>query len=204
MTIVIKVFKPVSQKPYPVAMKLYQWVKDEINKLLTTKVIWGIQSNWSAPIIVVPKGDGWKCLVINYCALNKITQKFIWPMPKAEDIFLQLNGVKFSQPWIFKQDITTFHWMNLWCLKQLSLNCFGKYEYIKVPFRLAQAPTCFQELMTGVLKDFPFTIAYLDDIIIFSRTAEEHLLHIRQVFEKLQNAYLSMKLSKCHFITKEI
>ena len=62
---------------------------------------------------------------------------------------------------------------------------FGKYKYVKVPFGLAQAPAYFQELMTGILKDFNFTITYLDDIIIFSRTAEEHLLHIKQVFEKL-------------------
>ena len=62
---------------------------------------------------------------------------------------------------------------------------FGKYEYVKLPFRLAQAPVYFQELMTRILKDFDFATAYLDDIIIFSRTAEEHLLHIRQVFEKL-------------------
>ena len=81
---------------------------------------------------------------------------------------------------------------------------FGKYKYIKVPFRLAQAPAYFQELMKGVLKDFPFTIAYLDEIIIFSRTAEEHLDHIRQVFEKIWTAHLSMKLSKCHFFAKEI
>ena len=58
---------------------------------------------------------------------------------------------------------------------------FGKYEYIKVPFGLAQAPAYLQELMTGILKDFNFAIAYLDDIIIFSKTAEEHLDHIKQV-----------------------
>ena len=81
---------------------------------------------------------------------------------------------------------------------------FGKYEYIRVPFGLAQVPAYFQELMTAVLKDFDFAIAYLDDIIIFSRTAEEHLSHIKQVFEKLQAAKLSMKLSRCHFFTKEI
>ena len=81
---------------------------------------------------------------------------------------------------------------------------FGKYEYVKKPFRLAQAPAYFQELMTGILKDFDFTIAYLDDIIIFSRTAEEHLSHIKKVFEKLWSAKLSMKLSKCHFFSKEI
>ena len=67
-----------------------------------------------------------------------------------------------------------------------------------------QAPAYFQELMTGVLKDFPVAIAYSDDIIIFSRTTEEHLYHIRQVFEKLWNSHLSMKLSKCHFFAKEI
>ena len=81
---------------------------------------------------------------------------------------------------------------------------FGKYEYVKAPFELAQAPAYFQELMTRILKDFDFAIAYLDDIIIFSRMAEEHLSHIRQVFEKLQVAKLSMKLSKCHFFSKEI
>ena len=62
---------------------------------------------------------------------------------------------------------------------------FGKYEYNKVPFGLAQAPTYFQELMTGILKDFNFAIAYLEDMIIFSRMAEEHLSHIKKVFEKL-------------------
>ena len=80
---------------------------------------------------------------------------------------------------------------------------FSKYEYIKVPFGLAQAPAYFQELMTGILKDFDFTIAYLDDKIIFSRTAEEHVSHIKKVFEKLCAAKLSMKLSKCHFSPKK-
>ena len=62
---------------------------------------------------------------------------------------------------------------------------FGKYEYVMVPFGLAQTPAYFQELMTEILKDFNFAIAYLDDIIKFSKMAEEHLSHIRQVFEKL-------------------
>ena len=71
----------------------------------------------------------------------------------------------------------------------------GKYGYIKVPFRLTQAPAYFQELMTSALRDFHSAIAYLDDIFIFCRMAEEHLDHIR---------HLSMKLSKCHFFAKEI
>ena len=81
---------------------------------------------------------------------------------------------------------------------------FGKYEYLKVPFGLAQAPAYFQELMNKVFKGLPFTTAYLDDIIIYSKTAQEHLDHLQQVFKKLHNAKISIKLNKCHFFAKEI
>ena len=91
MTIDTGTSDPISQKPYPIAMKHYQWVKEEIEKLLAAKVIHSSRSSWSAPIIVVPKGDGGKCLVIDYRALNKVTRKFTWPMPKVEDIFSKLN-----------------------------------------------------------------------------------------------------------------
>ena len=89
---------PVSQKPYPIVMKHYQWVKEEIDKLLEAGVIRNSHSSWSAPIIVVPKGDGGKRLIIDYRALNKVTRKFVWPMPKVEDIFSQLNGANTSPP----------------------------------------------------------------------------------------------------------
>ena len=67
---------PVSRKPYPIARKNYQWVKEEIEKLLTAKVICSSRSSWSAPIIVIPKGDRGKHLVIYYRTLNKVTRKF--------------------------------------------------------------------------------------------------------------------------------
>ena len=185
-------------------MKHYQWVKEEIEKLLAAKVICTSCSSWSAPIIVVPKGDGGKCLVIDYRALNKVTRKFTWPMPKVEDIFSKLMEPHTSQLWTLGQVTTTYHWISLPYQKTAFNSPFGKFEYMKVPFRLAQAPAYFQELMTGILKDFNFTIAYLDDIIIFSKTPQEHLLHIRMVFKKLKLANLSMKKSKCSFFSKEI
>ena len=188
---------PVSQKPYPVAMKQYQWVKEEIDKLLEAGVIRNSYSSWLAPIIVVLKGDRGKCLVIDYRALNKVTRKFVWLMPKVEDIFSQLNGAKYFSTLELR---ARYHHIGLTTdsiPKMAFTSPFGKYEYVKVPFGLAQAPAYFQELMTGVLKD-------LDDIIIYSSTPEEHLEHIRTVFEKLRDAKLSMKLSKCHFLTKEI
>ena len=125
-------------------------------------------------------------------------------MPKVEDIFSKLNRA------------TYFTTLDLWAgyhhipldkpsIPKTAFNSpFGKYKYVKVPFGLAQAPSYFQELMTDILKDFNFTIAYLDDIIIFSKTPQEHLSHIRKVFRELKSANLSMKKSKYNFLSKVI
>ena len=195
---------PVSQKPYPIAMKHFQWVKEEIEKLLAAKVICSSRSSWSAPIIVVPKGDGGKCFVIDYRALNKVTRKFTWSMPKVEDIFSKLNGATYFTTLDLRAGYHHIPLDKPSILKMVFNSPFGKYEYVKDPFGLAKVPAYFQELMTGILKDFNFTIAYLDDIVIFSKTPQEHLSHIRKVFEKLSSAKLSMKMSKCNFFSKEI
>ena len=110
---------------------------------------------------------------------------FTWPMPKVEDIFSKLNGAKYFSTLDLRAG---YHHIPLdkSSIPKTAFNLpFRKYEYVKVPFGLAQAPAYFQELMTGILKDFHFAMAYLYDIIIFSRSAEEHLSFIRKVFEKL-------------------
>ena len=75
---------PISQKPYPILMKHYQWVKEEIDKLLEAGVIRNSHSSWSAPIIIVPKGDGGKHLIIDYRALNKVTRKLYGQCPRLK------------------------------------------------------------------------------------------------------------------------
>ena len=87
--------EPVLQRPYPITMKHYDRVRSEINKLLDVQVIHSSHSSWSAHIIVVPKEDGGKCIVNDYRALNKVTWKFIWPMPRVEDILSKLNSAKY-------------------------------------------------------------------------------------------------------------
>ena len=178
MTIDTGTSDPVSQNPYPIAMKHYQWVKEEIEKLLAAKVIHTSHSSWPAPIIVVPKGDGGKCLVIDYRALNKVTRKFTWPMPKVENIFSKLNRATYFTTLDLRAGYHHIPLDKPSILKTAFISPFGKFEYVKVPFGLAQAPAYFQELMAGILKDFSFTIAYLDDILIFSKTPQEHLSHI--------------------------
>ena len=129
---------PVSQRPYPIAMKNHQWVKEETEKLLEAYVICSSRSSWTAPIIVIPKGDGRKCLVIDYRALNKVTRKFTWPMPKVEDIFLKLNRAKYFMTLDLRAG---YHHIPLYhssIPKTAFISPFGKYEYIKVPFGLAQ------------------------------------------------------------------
>ena len=118
-------------------------------------------------------------------------QEFIWPMPQVEDIFSKLNGAKYFSTldlWAGYQHIT----LDKSSIPKIAFDSpFGKYEYVKVPFGLAQAPAYFQELMTGILKDFDFAIAYLDDIIIFSTTVEEHLSQIKKsLWETTQMSFL--------------
>ena len=138
MTIDTGTSDPVSQKPYPIAMKHYQWVKEEIEKLLAAKVIHTSHSSWSAPIIVVPKGDGGKHLVIDYRVLNKVTRKFTWPMPKVEDIFSKLNGATYFTTLDLRAG---YHHIPLDkpSIPKTTFNSpFRKFEYVKVPFGLAK------------------------------------------------------------------
>ena len=87
--------QPIAKKPYTLALKHCDWVKEEIDKLLEAGVIRESHSSLSASIIVVPKGDGGKRLCVDFRALNKITRTYVWPMPRVEDIFAKLGKAKF-------------------------------------------------------------------------------------------------------------
>ena len=123
------------------------WVLSNLtNNLLDAKVIHSSHSIRSTLINIVPKGDGGKCLIIDYRALNKITQKSIWPMPKVEDVFSKFNSAKyFSTLNIHARDyhITLYEYS---IPKTAFTLPFRQYEYLKAPFRLAQAPAHFSLL----------------------------------------------------------
>ena len=85
---------PIAKKLYTLALKHYDWVKEEIDKLLEAGVIRESHSSWSTLIVVVPKGDGGKRLCVDYRALNAITRTYVWPMPRVEDILLQIGQSK--------------------------------------------------------------------------------------------------------------
>ena len=195
---------PIAKKPYTLAIKHHEWVKEEINKLLEAGVIRESHSSWSAPIVVVPKGDGGERMCVDYRALNAIFRTYIWPMPRIDDILAKLGRAKFFTTLDLR---SVYHHMALdkdAIKKTAFVTPFGKYEYFKVPFGLAQAPSYFQNLMNKVLNGLNFTLAYLDDIIIFSETAEQHLKQIQIVLNRLRQAQLKLKKSKCAFFKKEL
>ena len=86
---------PIAKKPYALALKHYDWIRDEIDKLLESGVIRESHSSWSAPIVVVPKGNGDKRLCMDFRALNTVTRASVWPMPRVKDIFAKLGKAKF-------------------------------------------------------------------------------------------------------------
>ena len=114
--------EPILQKPYPIAMKNYQWIREENEKLLTVKVIHSSRSSWSAPIIVVQKGDGGKRLFINYRALKQSYQEIYLAHAKSRGCLLQ-NWMEPSifQLWIWELVIILFLWTSLWFQKQHSI-----------------------------------------------------------------------------------
>ena len=195
---------PIAKKPYALALKHHDWVKEEIDKLQEAGVIRESHTSWSAPIVVIPKQDGGKRLCVDFSAVNAITRTYVWPMPRGEDIFAKLGKAKFFTTLDLRLGYQHIA-LDPDAIKNTAfVTPLGKYEYLKVPFGLAYAPAYFQELMNKVLNGLNFTLAYLDDIIIFSETAKQHLKHIQIVLTRLKQAKLMLKKSKCSFFKQEL
>ena len=161
-------------------------------------------SSWSAPIVVVPKGNGGKRLCVDFRALNTIMRTYVWPMPRVKDIFAKLGKAKFFTTLDLRSGYHHIALENDPIKKTAFVMLLRKYEYLKVPFGLAQVPAYFQNLMNKVLNGLHFTLAYLDDVIIFSESAEQHLKHIQIVLTRLKQARFCLKKSKCLFFKQEL
>ena len=120
-------------------------------------------------------------------------------MPRVKDIFAKLGKARFFTTLDLRSGYHHIALDNEAIKKTAFVTPMGKYEYLKVPFGLAQAPTYFQNLMNKVLNGLHFTLAYLDDVIIFSESAEQYLKHIQTVLTRLKQAKVCLKKSKCLF-----
>jgi hypothetical protein len=177
----------------------------EIKKLVQEMVEQGVirpsASPCGSPIILVPKKDGTWRMCVDFRALNKITIKNRYPLPHIDDLLDQLKHVVYftkldlksgyHQIKVAEQDI----WKTAFKTKQ------GLFKWLVMPFGLTNAFATFMRVMNDVFGPFiyEFVIVYLDDIIIFSRTREEHVQHVRHILLVLQREKSFAKLSKCEF-----
>ena len=211
---------PVSSRPYMLALKHHQWVQNEIETLERAGVITKSMSPWASPIVVVPKKSQHgeppkKRLCIDFRKINNLQQAVITegkskgclslvPLPKIDEMYAKLKGAKFFSTIDLRSGYYHIALGKDSRAKTAFVTPFGKYEFLQVPFGLAQAPAYFQHLMNQVLDNGSFAMTYLDDIIIFSETEEQHLDHIEEIFKRLEAADLKMKRSKCDFFKKHI
>ncbi|GKA66520.1 putative nucleotidyltransferase, ribonuclease H, partial [Tanacetum coccineum] len=163
-------------------------------------------SPWGAPVLFVKKKDGSFRMCIDYRELNKLTAKNCYPLPRIDDLFDQLRGSQF-----FSQiDLRSiYHQLRVHeddIPKTAFQTCYGHFEFTVMPFGLINAPTIFMDLMNRVCRPYldKFVTVFIDDILVYSKTREEHVEHLRLLLELLKKEKLYAKFSKCEFWLREV
>jgi hypothetical protein len=152
----------------------------------------------------VDKKDGSKRFCVDFRQLNKITKVNSYPLPLIDDILATLGKSKYFS----SLDLKSGYWqvaMDESDKEKTAFTCHrGLFEFNVMPFGLCNAPQIFSQLMSDVLQGLEhFATAYLDDVLIYSATLDDHLKHIQNVFHRLRQHNLKLKLKKCSFLRRE-
>nr|GEX40168.1 putative reverse transcriptase domain-containing protein [Tanacetum cinerariifolium] len=192
---------PVARAPYRLALSKMQELSTQLQKLSDKGFIRPSSLPWGAPILFFKKkyGSLWMC--INYRELNKLTMKNRYPLLRIDDLFDQLQGSSVYS----KMDLRSgYHQLRVRdedIPKTAFRTRYGHYEFQVMPFGLTNAPAVFMDLMNRVCKPYldKFVIVFIDDILIYSNTKEEHDAHLRLILKLLKKKELYAKFSKCNF-----
>ena len=178
--------------------------KEEIKRLINEGIIRTSKSVFSSPSFLLKKKSGKPRLIIDFRELNKFTLEDNFPFPALEDLFVGLKearyfsqldlGNGYYQIPIAKED----QW------KTSFTTPFGQYEFIRMPFGLSTAPRIFQREMTKIFEDIPEVRVFVDDILISTKTLEQHQEVLEKVWKKVQKHGISLNLEKCKFSVNEI
>jgi len=197
---------PVARPYYRLSYSEMDELKKQLDESLQKGLIQPSKSPWAAPVLFVKKKDGTMRMCIDYRGLNAKTIKNRYPLPRTDDLLDRLHGAKVFSKIDIRQAYNRVKIYPRDVQKTAFITRYGHYEYLVMPFGLTNAPATFQTLMNDALKPFldNFVIVYLDDILIFSNTVEEHEQHLRQVLRKLADHQLYAKASKCEFFRTEV
>jgi hypothetical protein len=197
---------PIAQRPYRMNPQELEELKKQLADMLSKGLIRPSASPWGSPVLFVNKRDGTIRLCVDYRKLNEVTIKNKYPLPKIEDLFDQLNGARVFS----KIDLRTgYHQLKAResnIPKTAFTTRYGLFEYTVMSFVLTNAPAYFMNLMNKVFMKFldKFVVVFIDDILVYSKTEEEHAEHLRLVLGTLREHQLYAKFSKCEFWLKEV
>lgn len=202
----------------PIYTKSYRYpeihkteVKTQVNKMLNDGIIQHSNSPWSSPIWIVPKKldaskkRKWR-IVIDFRKLNLKTVDDKFPLPNITDILDKLGRAKYFSTLDLANGFHQIEMKNEDIPKTAFSTDTGHYEFKRLPFGLKNAPATFQRVMNNILRGLQNEICavYLDDIIIFSTSLEEHIQRLKTIFERLRNANFKVQLDKSEFLHKEV
>ena len=182
-------------------------VRAHLKEMVDLQVIQRSESSFSSNVVLIRKKDGSLRFCIDLRKLNAITIPDAYALPRIDDTLDALNGAK----WFSTLDLKSSYWQVDVAEEDrhktaFSVGPLGFWECLRMPFGLFNAPATFQRLMESCMGDLHLTycLLYLDDIVVYSSTYEEHLIRLSAIFQRLRDRGLRLKPSKCHLFQHSI
>ena len=200
--------RPVRLPFYRTSLQNEKEMSRQIDEMETHGIIKPSNSEWHSPVVLVRKKNNTYRFACDYRALNKITVPNSFPLPHIESVFDAIGAAKAN--FFTNLDLMSGFWQMELDEESRKKAAFitqrGVYEWTRMPFGLTNAPISFQTLMSTVLRglNWKSVLVYVDDILIFSNSFQEHLHHLEQVFNRLREAKLTLQPNKCHFAVKQL
>ena len=190
---------PIKQHPYRLNPLKLQYIRKEIQYMLENDITEPSNSEWSSPCILVPKPDGTYRLCTDFRKVNSVTKTDSYPIPRIDDCIDKIGSAKF----VSKFDLLKGYWQVPLTERAREVSAFvtpdGLYQYKVMPFGMKNAPATFQRMIHSLLRHLEGCEAYIDDVIIYSNTWDDHLRIMRKFFNILAKANLTVNLAKSDF-----
>ncbi|KAK2407303.1 putative mitochondrial protein [Trifolium repens] len=197
---------PISESAYRMAPAELVELKSQIEDLLEKGFIRPSVSPWGAPVLLVKKKDGKSRLCVDYRKLNKVTIKNRYPLPRIDDLMDQLRGASVFSKIDLKSGYHQIRVRDEDIQKTAFRTRYGHYEFLVMPFGVTNAPAIFMAYMNRLFNSFldKFVVVFIDDILVYSKSEEEHGEHLRLVLQVLRESKLYANPSKCDFWLEEV